>query len=565
MASTVSTVLKYGGCKKEPLRHLNRTAPINSQTVTKRELCNDLVIHSMFWVSVILLANALLMHVVGTAFADEISVFQQYLNNPAFVDSGADTPWTQMLFNIATYILGKVLPLMSIGSITFILLSLIATVLYLFKQDFFDEVYLAKKMVKEGKRGGSGGGQGQGGGIFQRATAGFDRNAISQFGLLKCYIMPNFKAWAFYEATDEPMTVVDFFKVNFFKCIMMFSFCMLISDRTMLNLFFKGAQVGTFVFKKAAEVDYVSIIEDVIATGKDYPPPFDKKTTEGKNKNKVYSSVYEQLKSLGKTDITRSTQFKTAMGQTLKTLIEEKTGIPWYRKSFTAQAEVVLSDIMLPENNERFYISASEFGFTDPEVMNKVVAVYLYSQEDTSGTTVSATVPLDSWKSDSQTSAEVNLAAAVAPKQLPITDQRDFFQYNVLTFGSATVTYYDDNGNLKQAKLTPSNMSDTGGIVTMTPIKADSSNFGSVQYTFMPEGNTVDSTTGSNGEASTIGYKFDSTKQIKSIIVSNIQYETRSLGGGSTTALNSAAQWNQRTEAFVSYLSQHPAPGENNN
>lgn len=250
--------------------------------------------------------------------------FKAYLSNGAFEDS-ADRELTgpaYFVMQAVNIFLGQALPIMSICSITFILWSLISTVLYLFRQEYFDDVYLAKKqkrsekssLVKK---------------LFSKDRASiFSSGAASEFGFFKTYICPDLKSWAFFEASTESMTVSDFFKQNFAKCILMFAFCMLISDRTMLDMFVEGASIGTYLFEKVTyDYDYVAIIDGLAQSGSDYSPTFQTSTTQGKNLSKIYNASYKLLKTYCNTTYTRGAEFKHELGRTLEAEVNKLPGI----------------------------------------------------------------------------------------------------------------------------------------------------------------------------------------------------------------------------------------------
>lgn len=306
-----------------------------------------LIFAILFWTMVFIGCQLTLNVLDQTGAASGTSAFEQMVTSGIFADNGEQNVYVISLEEKIKSILSVVLPTMSLISITLVLLSLVSTVLYLFKQEYFDDVYLAKKAVQGERRKRSGGSQ-TGGGRFSAASNMFkgivSGDAVVQYGIVKCYLMPNLKAWAFYEAGEGRMTVMDFLKKNALKCIMMFSFCILISDQTMLELFLKGAQVGTYVFERAAAVDYVTYIDNFLTTGTDYVPYYNTTDTVQLNKKKTYSAGYQVLKSLCDTNnaYERSTDFKTYMGQTLVDYIDnDMTQIPFDRENFVVKCEKI--------------------------------------------------------------------------------------------------------------------------------------------------------------------------------------------------------------------------------
>ena len=533
--------------------------------ISKGNIKLDILSTFLLWFVVILILNYITFYLYNNVFAYETSAFKTYLDNPAFVDTGADTPWTQQLFAISGNILSYLLPAMSIGSITFILFSLIATVLYLFRQDFFDEIYLAKK-AKAAERGSRSNSTGAGvRAVFSNVTGMFNTNAVAQYGFLKCYVWPDIKAWAFYEATERTMTVMDFIKANYFKCIMMFSFCMVISDRTMLTLIYRGAEVGTFVFKKAADIDYVHVIENFIATGKDYNPPFDRSTVEGRNKNKVFQSVYTQLKAEAVSNDARSTEFKTMMGQLLRDEIERHTEVPWERVSFTATAETLLSDTMLTPNDQRFYLNVSDFGYTNSD---KVIGVYIYSEVDRTSSTVFKTTDVAAWGDSTPTHVTYNLVNLLKPtpdKNTNVNNSEILWKLDIIDLQSIKIEAYTDSNPGSPEIINVTGIDATGSYnangISIQPIYATAD-----MYTTVDTGNTnFNFTTGNNKDRAVVGYDITSNdgKQIKSIIINCTPSEIRK-GADVYNVDDEKHYWSSLNPYRSTYLNSSVGVGNNN-
>ncbi len=356
--------------------------------------------------------------------ASDINAFKMRLESGIFRDEGATTPLVAFVERCINEFVKNILPIMSIVSITWILITLIATILYLFRQPFFDEVYIAKKAYKSEK-------QSLSSIIMNRDFSSItNSNTLKTHGFLKCCIVPDFKSLAFYEASDGPMTVGDFIKQNAFKCMTMIAFCVMISDQTMLDLFYQGGSIGVYFFKKLAyDYDYTQIIDNFLTIGSDYNAPWNTSNNniEGKNKTKVYDEVYKLLKSGCKTNATRTTEFKSQMGRTLAGKIDLMKDVPWGRETFVASAEL-LPNASSPTNipGESYYFNVQEFGF-DPGVsenMTGYIHVRIVSELDVqNGGVVKTTYP-EAWSVSGNT-ATLDMSKVITSANVTVSQVRE--------------------------------------------------------------------------------------------------------------------------------------------
>lgn len=413
--SSVSLTFDRQSCIRLP----KRTTSINSD---KQEY--KLLILYIITGILLVLVGCQAIEMLNIATASDVNAFKMRLESGIFRDEGVTTPLVAFVERCINEFVKNILPIMSLVAITWILITLIATILYLFRQPFFDEVYIAKKAYKSEK-------QSLSSVIMNRDFASIkNNNALKTHGFLKCCVVPDFKTLAFYEASEGLMTVGDFIKQNAFKCMTMIAFCVMISDQTMLDLFYQGGNIGVYFFKRLAyDYDYTQIIDNFLTIGSDYDAPWDTSNNniEGKNKTKVYDEVYKLLKSGCKTNATRTTEFKSQMGRTLAEKIGGMKDVPWGRKTFVASAEL-LPNASSPDNvpGESYYFNVQEFGF-DPGVsenMTGYIHVRIVSElDDQNGGVVTTTYP-KAWSINGNT-VTINMAEVITSAQVTVSQVRE--------------------------------------------------------------------------------------------------------------------------------------------
>ncbi len=318
------------------------------------------------------------------------TAFDVYLQSGIFQDDGVgENIIVSTVSGLMAKFMETLLPIMSYLTIFLTLITLVGTIMYLTRQDYFDSVYLAKQMHRQQKANARKGGEVGLGGLKNSimgalGMGGGGENAVAQFGFLKVYVMPDFKAMAFREATEEPMTIKDFLAANLGKHVLIFGFCMAVSDRTMLDLYASTGKVGVYFLKMAANHDWVNTVDSLMTAGTDHKPKWDTSNgnTIGKNKTKTFDAIYKQLKSHMNTASKRSTEFKTDVGIKLENIIDGdkfKT-IPFDRKTFTVSAAYV-DGVNTTEGSSltRIFIPMTDLGFAD-DLEGRIV-VYINAPE----------------------------------------------------------------------------------------------------------------------------------------------------------------------------------------
>ena len=370
------------------------TAALKSFNYQNKKHRKVWTIENILNLSILLSFSFLIFYYIDgySVFASGDSIFKQRLDSGAFRDVGVTTPEVQWLQTMVGRMFQTILPSVSIISSACVMFVLIATVFYLLAQEFWDEVYLVKKTYKQNKA--------------SKQGSGFSwnnmRTLITQKDFVKTHLMPNIKAWAFSNAVEDQMTVGDFFKENGIKCILVFAFCITIGDQTMIDLFYRGGEIGAyFIGKFARDFDYVQIIDNALTIGSDYKPQWDTSQVEGRNKTRVFNAVYTKLKMGMKTPSTSSTEFKANVGQKLESIIENGehfNTVVWDNKSFVTSAEYLSTSAGGVSNANRIYLPVETFGFNSADgILSGYIIVYIQSQEEQYGSTVFQTQPLAAW------------------------------------------------------------------------------------------------------------------------------------------------------------------------
>lgn len=326
---------------------------------------------------------------------------------------------------------------------------MVATIAYLMRQDIWDEVYMAKLAYKAEK---SQGGSPMLTTLKNRSLA--SSNALQTYGFVKCVLAPNLKAIAFFDASQNHMTVADFFKVNGIQYILAMAFAIMISNQTLLDAFYTAGRIGVYFVEKAVyDYDYVTILDGIMTTGSDFKPTWSKSSNEGKNKTKAYQVAYKLLKTGCTTNATRTGAFKEAMGRQLMQVIEGMKEVEWDRKAFTVSAEL-LPHTSLIENipGESYYFNVADFGFTTG--VSKSISGYLHlsivSEEEVFNSGVVKTLYPNAWTVSGNT-ARFDVTKIYNDPEAKIN--------SVVTKGTVT---YSRAGNI------PMDVRQEGSIVTMS-------------------------------------------------------------------------------------------------
>lgn len=272
-------------------------------------------------------------------------------------------PIPTFFLQVAQWFASTILPCLGIYAIFMTVVHLCGSTVYLINPVFFDQVDEAHDL-----RNGGGGGKGIGG-IVDKVKSLYNDKGI--FGIIKAYL-PNVKRICFNEALgdiDGQPTLADFFKYNFCKYCVIFMLCVLIMDKTLIDLFMKGATVGAYFFRRAAySYDYVTTIDNFITAGADYDPTYNTKNQVEANEYKVFTAIYTCIKSDKNADLGHTENDLYNFGQKVENYVNTivHNGMPekFTYKDFAVQVRRVEIGSAGATNaaDGLFYVPYTQFG-----------------------------------------------------------------------------------------------------------------------------------------------------------------------------------------------------------
>ena len=358
--------------------------------------------------------------------------------------------------NFFTKMAGKVfeiaLPFMSAFALTMITLSLISSIIYLTKPDLFNEVH---DLVQERKGNKAGGRQ-----AIDNMIELYRQKGLRDFVLSYCI---DFKSWAFQDAVtagiDGEPTFQDFFR-NMPKYIAMFTFCILITNRVLLDFLMTGAQLTASLAEKITyDYNYVEIMEGFIDQGKRYTPQqWTGKSREDANKMSTYRSIYNTVIANLEME-----QKDTESLQTIGLKIEEymeRHIIPlehWDRKVFSARTMYLparRSEIDVPGT---YYIPGEQIGMVAASGNPGFIALYVRSETDDGATSNVGTTRYPGAWGQGTPPTEFDL------NEVPGVRRADGTQRNVtFDISAGTVLVVTADGKAYNARMDVSGASETG-------------------------------------------------------------------------------------------------------
>lgn len=242
-----------------------------------------------------------------------IATYEHLMDGTFHNEGGTSTRAAALMQKFASAVLNKILPFMTIYALTLMVISMSSTVIYLSNPDLFDEVHHQHRLRKDAKKGRTG---------FMK-VGDFIKSMGQGDGtsFIKGVLIPDVKAQAFYEACeigeDGRPSMATFFKYSFPKYIIIIAMIIMINDRTMLDLYFRGAEVGVFFFQKAAyDFNYPEMIQKFLNTGGRYDPGW-----KG-NKKSLFTKIYTAALNLDNGEGTETAEYKQKVGSLIAQKME---------------------------------------------------------------------------------------------------------------------------------------------------------------------------------------------------------------------------------------------------
>lgn len=268
---------------------------------------------------------------------------------------------------IAASILRVVFPFITVFGLTVIIIKMSSSVIYLSTPDFFDDVHYAHYQRRQRKYAS------ESRGAMRAFMQSVKENGIGD-SVLKGFIIPDFKAMAFYDACeigeDGRPSMSTFFKNSFPKYVVIIAMIIMINDQTMLTLYFRAAEVGVYFFQKAAQVEYIAHIERFLNSGKGYDPGW-----KGAKKN-VYTSIERALLDMNKEVGTEKSEYKQAVGSKVAAWMDANmNNIDWDNYRVTAVVNIDTIGLPTLPDNTWQEETLSTFGVKSPDGATKYLTV----------------------------------------------------------------------------------------------------------------------------------------------------------------------------------------------
>lgn len=243
-----------------------------------------------------------------------------------FHNDGRVNKWEARFQDVAAQVHGIILPFMTTFGISLMVISMSSTVIYLSNPEFFDEVYDQHQLVRDMRKSRQG--------ILNAGTdylgmlLGVNIGSSShnpEMSFIKGVLVPDFKRLAFYEAAElgpegKP-SIGTFLKYNMPKYMMLMALIIMVNDRTMIDLYVAGAEIGVYFTQKLAyDYDYPNEIEKFLKQGSKYNSGF----TGGKQQ--MFTKIYDALLQADKSDKTMTSEYKQSVGSMVANLFMQTGG-----------------------------------------------------------------------------------------------------------------------------------------------------------------------------------------------------------------------------------------------
>lgn len=396
--------------------------------------------------------------------AERAAVYDNLMSD-TFEHMDGNTRESRMFEGYASKILRYVLPFMTIFGLLNMVISMASSVIYLSKQDFFDEVHILhhlrrQKMYAQGSS----------------SKIAAWRKTMKDMGLkdsiLKGWLIPDVKALALYDAReigeDGRPSMGHFLKNSFPKHAVMLAMIIMISDKTMMNLLLKSAEVGVWFFKRAATVDYISTIERFVDSGSLYKP-----TYRG-GKKKIFDEVYKAVLSVDQSPNTYSTEYRQRVGSEVDKWVNQTYGhIDFENNRISVDVQKSTVSVLGAGNSNEggtssIEVPISTFG-VNPTDQTKflVIEVSVSEARKTIGIGAARTQDPNYYSSISRGSTVLNVGKKVA-SNLDINQSLDGL--NITHIGGVTYIAKDGTTSTQDKGITITN---NGSIVIVSNVPDD--------------------------------------------------------------------------------------------
>lgn len=394
---------------------------------------------SLLVATVSLLAFVVNNYLFAARYATENTLTEQLISGTFDTREGNDinNAASNFFTKIASKVFSIALPFMSAFALTMITLSLVSSIIYLTKPDTFDEVH---SLVQERK--GNSGGKG-----LDNIVNLYRQKGLRDFALSYCI---DFKSWAFQDSVtagvDGEPTFQDLFR-NMPKYIAMFTFCILITNRVLLDFLMTGAKLTASLAERITyDYDYVELMENFLDQGKRYTPQqWTGKGRENSNLMTTFRSIYNTvIANLAQEQ--KDTESLQAIGMKIEeymmtNLLEKEH---WDRKVFSARTEYIPVRTTTVDVPGTYYISGEELGMLTATGAPGFISLYIRSESDDTAMSASGTTRYPAaWSPKDGLPNEFNVT------EIPGAPKIDSgVEYNIKASGAIAITADGDAYNL---------------------------------------------------------------------------------------------------------------------
>lgn len=353
--------------------------PITSFDVRKLTKAERACLISVLLINYLIVASILSLIIYSSlsasSFATDNTLTEQLISGTFDTRDEINNSASVFFTKIAGGVFSFALPFMSAFALTMITLSLVSSIIYLSKPDFFDEVNV---LVRERKGN-------KGGKSINDFVEYYRQKGLRDFVLSYCI---DFKTWAFQDAVtagiDGTPTFQDFVR-NMPKYILMFTFCILITNRVLLDFLMTGAKLCARVAEKVTyDYDYVSILENFMDMGDRYvPQQWTGKSRENSNLMQTYRAIYNTVIAQLEPE-QKDTESLQHIGMNIEQYIVDNI-MPkehWDRKVFSAKAEYIPVRKTNVEAPGTYYIPGETLGMVSASGSPGYIMLYIRSESD---------------------------------------------------------------------------------------------------------------------------------------------------------------------------------------
>ena len=317
-------------------------------------LIRERILASLYVACIYLLIRAIIAAIVFAADVHGGATTYQYLADSIFGEhTGTEGAQAQVFLKYAKMILSWALPFMTVFATTFMVISMAATVVYLVRPPWWDEVHLVKVARRQIK--------GNGNPIELVKEVWKQTDGIK--GFIMATILPDVKALAFEDADeigpDGKASLSHYLKYKMPTHMALVAFIMCINDQTFLKFYSQAGNAGAYIVRLAADYDYAVVVKSLVEAGNDYDPGYGTVgvSRETRNKRVLFNNIYKSIKQYnGFVPDKRTNEYLQTMGANVQAWIEEELS-----KKVNLDADKMAVRAVVQQNDAANYSEGTTF------------------------------------------------------------------------------------------------------------------------------------------------------------------------------------------------------------